>query len=346
MGISLSGAASLTETEIRREYSARKIREVRSELERLQKPPVDDNACVYLTGSYGRGEATDHSDLDLFILARVESGDKRRLSRLDEICLEANLIRSVRSTKIPDFSGDGEWMLRSYTAADFVKHLGKPSDDSLNTFTARLLLLLESRCLLGESVYNDAVGEVLAAYWRDYPDHAEEFAPAFLANDILRLWRTLCVSYEAGSKSEPGQEEASRRLKNYRLKHSRLLTCFSGILFLLAIYSQEGTVSTADARKMVSKPPLERIQFVSGMKPEWGVPLKRVLDRYDQFLTATKKPKQELIADFSRDDPRRPGGDRKARQKYMDGAEELGQFVGEALTAIGNHNRFHRLLIV
>jgi predicted nucleotidyltransferase len=27
-------------------------------------------ACVYLTGSFGRGEASSHSDLDLFIVGR------------------------------------------------------------------------------------------------------------------------------------------------------------------------------------------------------------------------------------------------------------------------------------
>ena len=67
--------------------------------------------------------------------------------------------------------------------------------------------------------------------------------PAFLSNDILRLWRTLCVNYEARTKTTPEQEKAKRELTNYKLKHSRLLTCYSGILYLLAIFKARGTVA-------------------------------------------------------------------------------------------------------
>ena len=40
---------------------------------------LGDFATVYVTGSYGRGEASRHSDLDLFILTETETGPDRRL---------------------------------------------------------------------------------------------------------------------------------------------------------------------------------------------------------------------------------------------------------------------------
>jgi hypothetical protein len=75
--------------------------------------------------------------------------------------------------------------------------------------------------------YKHVIEEVIAAYWRDYDDHKNEFVPAFLANDILRLWRTFCVNYEARTSTDPPHQRAKRRLKNYKLKHSRLLTSYS-----------------------------------------------------------------------------------------------------------------------
>ena len=36
---------------------------------------IDEKACIYATGSYGRLEATEHSDLDAFILGLVDKPD-------------------------------------------------------------------------------------------------------------------------------------------------------------------------------------------------------------------------------------------------------------------------------
>lgn len=66
----------------------------------------------------------------------------------------------------------------------------------------------------------------------------------FHANDILRPWRTFCVNYEARTSTDPPRQMAKRRLKNYKLKHSRLLTCYSGLLYLLAMYSSKETVDS------------------------------------------------------------------------------------------------------
>lgn len=66
----------------------------------------------------------------------------KAFSRLDEICLEADLIRACRALKLPEFSGDGKYLVK-YTIAELKDAIGQPEDDAQNTFTARLLLLLE-----------------------------------------------------------------------------------------------------------------------------------------------------------------------------------------------------------
>jgi hypothetical protein len=96
------------------------------------------------------------------------------LKNLDEICLKAELIDATRQLRVPEFSGDGEYLVH-YSISQLIKTTGKPEDDVNNTFTARLLLLLESRPLIGEDVYADAIDEVISKYWGDYEDHKNEF---------------------------------------------------------------------------------------------------------------------------------------------------------------------------
>lgn len=301
----------------------------------------EGKACVYVTGSFGRYEASQYSDLDLFIVGKptqMNDGLERSLSRLDEICIKADLIEVTRQFGIPQFSGDGEY-LEHYTILELVKALGTRQDDVNNTFTARLLLLLESRPLLGNKVYLEAIDSVLAAYWKDYQDHKKDFVPAFLANDILRLWRTFCVNYEARTSSEPERKKAKRKLKNFKLKHSRLLTCYSALLYLLSIYAQRGTVDPTDAFQMVQLTPTERLErlFEQEQPLETRKTITHLLEQYERFLQITEEEEETLVEQFL---------DKQISQKHMTEAYEFGDSVFDVLTSIGKNNRFHRLLVV
>jgi len=215
----------------RRATTAERIRQLQQRLTVAEKL-CGEKVCVYATGSFGRGEASRYSDLDVFIVGEG-TPEEPALAPLDEILIKADLIEAIRDLKIPDFSGGGEY-LTHHTVSEIVGSLGTPEDDASNTFTARLLLLLESSALLGKHAYAKITEKVISAYWRDYQDHKNDFAPAFLGNDILRMWRTFCVNYEARTQSDPPEKKAKRKLKNYKLKHSRLLTCYSALLYLLA----------------------------------------------------------------------------------------------------------------
>ena len=324
------------------ETSARisKLRDQLNDAETLAK----GKACVYATGSFGRHEASRYSDLDLFIVGKkdgepgVDGEGRSLLKRLDEICIKADLIEATRNLGIPEFSGDGRY-LAHYSVYEFTRSLGTQEDDVTNTFTARLLLLLESQPLLEPAVYRDVTDEVIAAYWRDYEDHRTDFVPAFLANDILRLWRTFCVNYEARTERVPEVEKAKGKLKNYKLKHSRLLTCYSALLYLLAVYGNQQTVSPSDAVAMIGLTPTERLEWLLGrphLANAHGV-ISRLLGQYERFLETTSADEKELIRRFT---------DKQASQSYMRAAYEFGDLVFEALTSIGSGNRFHRLLVV
>jgi predicted nucleotidyltransferase len=319
----------------RRKETDDRIEQLRGELQRAENIASDD-ACVYMTGSFGRGEASRFSDLDLFIAGRVKDG-RPILRRLDEIIIKADLIEATRGLGIQDFSGDGEY-LQHYSVQQLVGTLGKPEDDVSNTFTARLLLLLESRSLIGTGAYKYVIEEVIAAYWRDYEDHKNEFVPAFLANDILRLWRTFCVNYEARTSTDPPRQKAKRKLKNYKLKHSRLLTCYSGLLYLLAVYSVKQTVDPLDAVAMTQLTPTQRLEWM--LTQDVCSPSRKMIEdllkSYESFLASTEEPEEKLIDRFL---------DPKGRAEFKS-ANNLGDLVFEIFQSIGKENRLYRLLVV
>lgn len=298
---------------------------------------AEGKACVYITGSFGRGEASKYSDLDLFIVGLGTKKD-RALPRLEEICIKADLIEATRDLEFPEFSGDGQY-LEHYAEDELIGALGQPEDDASNTFTARLLLLLESQAVLGSAVYEQIVKDVLAAYWRDYEDHKNEFIPAFLANDILRLWRTLCVNYEARTLTDPPRKKAKRKVKNYKLKHSRLLTCYSALLYLLSTYSLRRTVHPDDAVGMTKLSPAGRLEYLLEQQHVATAheTISELLRQYESFLIATGSPEEEIVERFLNP---------AAAKEHLRSANILGDLTFKALELIGQRNPFHRMLTV
>lgn len=331
----------------RRKYTVEKTDEIRrllSESEAL----VGEVACVCVTGSYGRLEASRYSDLDLFIVGRNKKTDgttqghvrilESELTRLNEICVKADLIATARSIGINDFDADGRYLVH-YSVSQLVGMLGRPEDDSANTFTARLLMLLEGRPLIGQSAFGTAIDDIIASYWRDYEDHRNDFAPAFLSNDILRLWRTFCVNYEARTANTPHDKKLKRRVKNYKLKFSRLLTCYSALLQILRSYNVDGTVSPADMKTICSKTPIERIADLraDGRMSSAASELDLIIELYNEFLEVTDEPESNLLLKFD---------DQTKRSKLLSSSYAFADAIFRATTAIGGGSRMHRMLVV
>lgn len=308
-------------------------------------------ACVYATGSFARGEASQFSDLDLFIVGKCEPPQpkakqpppppERLLKRLDEICVKAELISTTRQLNFPEFSGDGEY-LTFYTVRDLVRSLGRPEDDATNTFTARLLLLLESTPLVEANVYADVIGEVVSPYWRDYEDHQNDFMPAFLANDILRLWRTFCVNYEARTDTDPAEKKAKRKLKNYKLKHSRMLTCYSALLYLLAVYKLQRTVKPRDAVQMTNLTPTLRLEWLKDEMPDVSGQVDILLARYAKFLAETNAEEKVLVERFLEPSESK----RLVTESYAFGDSLFDLLEQVGTNESGEKDRFYRLLVV
>ncbi|NYD84173.1 hypothetical protein HD884_004282 [Ochrobactrum intermedium] len=322
----------------RREHTSEKIQNLHGQLNRAADL-LRDKACIYATGSFGRLESGDNSDLDLFIVSKTidtKVGPAALLSNLDAIVVKAELISAIRKLDMPEFDGDGKY-LAHYSVNEFTDSLGKPEDDAKNTLTGRLLLFLESQPLLGGDVYRDIIDEVIANYWRDYGDHADDFMPAFLANDILRLWRTFCVNYEARTQRDPQDKKIEGKIKNYKLKHSRMLTCYSALLYLLGIFKLNKTVSIDSAKEMTKLTPTDRLEWLLQDRSFESIhdPVKKLLSKYEEFLERTDRPKDELIVEFE-----------KNSTEWMKGSYEFGDLMFETLQELGKDNKFYRLIVV
>ena len=275
----------------RKGWSERKINSFKKAVAALPDVTAHDDLCIYVTGSFGRLEASVHSDLDLFFIQGSDRG-QTQMSHIAKILMDASLITTSRDMGFPEFTGDGEY-LKVHHLQDITKNLGGPSDDFENQFTARLLLLPESIPVYNEQLYDNTLAHITGSYFRDYQDHENDFRPTFLVNDILPFWKTLCLNYEHSRNSMADTDIETRKshLKNLKLKFSRMLTCFS-LVIPLAIPRE--SLEPEECVELVRKRPLERLHAVtiqSNNAELWT----RLTDNYSWFLALTGQPRSEIL---------------------------------------------------
>jgi hypothetical protein len=281
----------------RRDFTVAKLVELREGLPAniaVEANPMDEDStsdgyqgcCIFATGSVGREEACEHSDLDVFIVDGALSSAP--LSRLAHYELVASLIRVSRQSKFRRFSRDGKF-LTSHCVDEILGQLGRPEDDYNNRFTARMLLLLESKWIYGEEAYDSIIRSIIERYW----PADQQAEPIFLLNDLVRFWKTLCLNYEGYSRQHPSDGE--RRLDLLKLRYSRLWTCFSGIAYLLAGLQGE-LISRERVSSMTTLTPLERMRNVAERREQTKDRVHTLVELYSEFLAATDKPSAESHA--------------------------------------------------
>lgn len=248
---------------------------------------------IYATGSLGRLEAGEFSDLDVFIASGALN--RECLGSLENYELIVDLIRTARQNGFPPFSRDGAF-LTSHSLTHIVGDVGTPGDDYSNTFTARMLLLLEGRCVYGDRAYECAVASVLERYW---PAAEDRKLPVFLINDFVRYWRTLCLNYEGYKRTN--DPLGKRRLDLLKLRLSRTWTCFSALVYLIAGLEGEQVPRTRVVA-MVAASPLERMLAVAEDSPRTRERVGALVDLYATFLGFSGRPESQVTADLERDD--------------------------------------------
>ncbi|MEH3154591.1 MAG: nucleotidyltransferase domain-containing protein [Gordonia paraffinivorans] len=277
----------------RRAFSNVRVAELRRRIQSSDSVRKIDNLMIFCAGSYARDEASEHSDVDLFFVydGAVDSPSRRT----DEIELFAAVIEIARNMGFPKFSNDGKY-LHTLESGAMLEHLGGAEDDFKNYFTMRMLLLLESNCISGEEIYNRVRKQIIEAYYRDYPDHQSTFEPWFLINDIMRYWKTLLLNYENKRWQKTSQDQKSKqKVKNFKLKYSRMATCFATIA---ALGSCVNPVEMNTVLSIVGLTPQDRLHHVKSNLPEISDTVDGVLDDYSWFIEQTGKTESELLAGF------------------------------------------------
>lgn len=278
----------------RRTSSEATLEELRHRLESTAELKDVPQLAIYATGSYGRREASPHSDLDLFF---VSEGPE--VGNIHKTLLDAALIRLTRELGLPEFSGDGRW-LQIHRVEEMIERLGTPRDDFENFFTARLLLLLESVPLCHNEAYEAILRRIVETYFRDFAGHESDFRPVFLLNDLLRFWRTICLNYESGRPLGEDQKiKMKTRVKNLKLKFSRSFTCFSTVMHLV---SEPGGTSPDMLLEVVARPPAERVQLAAEKLDKGGELASEALNRYSWFLDLTDQAPSNIVEWISHDE--------------------------------------------
>lgn len=287
----------MKEIEKSKNHSINKLEDFKCKINLKETICSHENFCIYTTGSYGREEAGNESDIDLFF---INSDSEQKFKKIDKILIDADLIGIIRELKFPEFSGDGEY-LEVHNIKDIYKELGSRNDDYLNFFTARMLLILESKCLYNEKVYDKLIDEILHKYYIDF-DKNESFHPMFLVNDIIRFWRTLCLNYEySRSRNELDQKQKVKaHIKNYKLKFSRKLTCYS--LMLNILFSKSENLTLIELKAYVKLSPLDRLKKIKEENIgdlQINNQIDVLLDLYNNFLEISHKAEADFYECFS-----------------------------------------------
>ena len=317
----------------RRSFSEKRLETLADHMSKIKEVRNHTDLCVYATGSYARGEASRHSDIDLFFV-HAGSGDNP-LSKLDQLRIFARVIDIGGDMEFPTFSNDGEFLEVIYSE-QLLKMLGGREDDYHNFFTARMLLLLESVPLVNKPLYNDILDLVVQSYFRDYPNHPKEFRPIFLINDIIRFWKTLCLNYEH-RRNQPRKDKLTKRkqqVKNFKLKFSRLMSCFGTVV---AICATDSPINRDFIVGLTNKVPLDRfrdaVEHDESLKPV----VLEVLKDYNWFMKNTSLSTERLMSLFD-STPR--------KIELFQRADAFGSKVFYVLDELARKNSYKRYLVV
>jgi len=316
------------------QFSKDKIEEFKEAIAKIPELK-GNNLCIFVTGSYGRLEASEHSDIDLFFL----DTDKDNLtSSIDTVLINAQIINICRELELPEFSKDGLY-LQTHCLKSIKENLGSPADDYKNFYTTRMLLLLESQFLYNQALFKHCIDEIIDSYYVDFHKHTDDFQPIFLANDIIRFWKTLCLNYE--HRRIRKQDNSSNKVKNIahsknlKLKFSRKLICFS---FILKLVDHQGTMSKEGVTKIVLMTPIERLKSIQSQHKDSNIAseIQNIIDGYQWFIDHTQVDSEKMLDWIA---------NKEKRDEAFKKSNKFGENIYNVLQKIDKNNLISKLLI-
>lgn len=240
----------------------------------------DNVETVAVAGSFGRLEGSLESDADYIMVVK----DPQHPSvPTDKDVLQKGI--SSYGVSPPNKSGV---FSQPRSRRQLMEPIGK-ADEKVDELGKRMLLLLESRPIYRAECFDELLDQLFGRY-SEYitADQDKEFA--FLANDLMRYFRYICVNYQATF----WRQNEKWALRNLKLRHSRIVM-YAGLLFLLGEASKHSGQNKVDAvRNHLQQTPLERLAWVYEQNHDNG--FFRVLGLYNVFVSrlSDKKWREQL----------------------------------------------------
>lgn len=244
-------------------YSKDAIDKVRGELEGKVNT---DFLTVVTVGSFARGEASDQSDIDFYVIYDSDNIEKGEVEKIYD-----DIKKSVKKLDVRMPSDDGAFDAL-VKRSDFLVNFGG-NDDFNNNLTRRMLFLMECKWIFNEYFYESLFEDVVNKYVKE--EITQHQLCRFLLNDLIRYYRTMCVDFEFKT-DEKGKTWGDRNIK---LLFSRKLLYFSGVLTIAETVQHTYITKRNILRKYLLLTPIERIQGICGGRSN------KVLEMYDEFIS-------------------------------------------------------------
>lgn len=232
------------------------------------------NLCVIVTGSYGRDEASEASDMDWFLVVdetetKLEMDEKQSL---------LDTVTSIIGEHVEKETGGTGTFASLISISDLLGNYGGDKETN-QAFTRRMLYLLESKSLYNDDMYHELKKLIVELYIKDsVSDHN---LSRFLLNDIIRYYRTICTDYEF-KVNEQGKSWGVRKIK---LRFSRKILYFSGLILVAKTCSSSRDKKITDTLELLNLSPIARIKKICG-----DAQSQEMLSYYSKFLDEISKP--------------------------------------------------------
>lgn len=260
-----------------KEFSRSKIGNIEVDLDGILKDLNKDEFTIITTGSYGREEASEESDLDLFIFCSNSSIAKQLEEKQGEIeaVINKHISKQVGST--------GTFGASAINIFDEILENIGGKNDTNETLTRRMLFLLEGKALYNTKTFENYRKSLLKNYTASTSNVSR--LEKFLLNDIIRYYRTITTDFQY----KVDQDSKAWGLRNIKLRFSRKILYFAGIL---TIAESANKSESEDKLEIISQlldtPVLERVFIISksytNSNPTVLEKLTSIFNHYEIFL--------------------------------------------------------------
>lgn len=314
-------------------FSRNNLLKIREGLaESLKSSDFSEKITVVATGSYGRLEASESSDLDLFVFF---DSDKPA----EVIEKECASIKEVIDRYIKKQPGDTGTFGHNAVVlfSEMLINIGGERDTNKN-LTRRMLFLLEGTWLYGEKRYENYRKNLIEKYIS--PMDPSGKPPGFFLNDIIRYYRTIATDFQY-KVAENGK---SWGLRNVKLRFSRKLLYFGGIVAAAELTQVDPGDRANVLNDILSESVLARIERIGAENSATN----EVMALYDRFLAVLENPDvREKLSKVKREERNQSEEFDEMRQKSRSLSVALERWLRQQYpdSACGEPHPIHNSLI-